>query len=268
MAEKRRPRTGRERGSKRPESRHLFEHWKSWSRRLRQAAHLVLFLDFDGTLAPIVHDPHAVRVPEATLCSLRHLARHPGVTVSVVSGRRVVDVRQYVCIPGIRFMGLHGWERGGRRIVQSPPLIRRLKRRLRSLAPLEGVWVQDKILSLVVHYRRAPQEAVRQARRLLRQIVAPEGSRVRVMHGKKIWEILPREMKGKGAAVRALLARLPEGTLPIYLGDDTTDESAFAALPAGLTVRVGIPGRTRARFELRNPREVGEFLHRLEDALA
>jgi trehalose 6-phosphate phosphatase len=269
MPKQRRPSARRVRGRKRLRHRHLFRQWKSWRRRLRRAAHLALFLDFDGTLAPIVHHPDEVQVPESTLRSLRRLARHPQVTLSVVSGRRAADVRQYVRVPRIRYMGLHGWERGGRRIVQSPPLIRRLKRRLRTrLASLEGIWVQDKTLSLVVHYRRAQQEAVRQARALARQAVEPEGSRVRVMQGKKVWEILPREVKGKGAAVRELLARLPEGTLAIYLGDDTTDESAFAALPEGLTVRVGIPRRTEARSELRNPREVGEFLHRLEDALA
>lgn len=268
MAKQHPPSGGRIQGRKRGRPGHLFQRWKSWRRRVRRAVHVALLLDFDGTLTPIVHHPDEVQVPESTLRSLRRLARHPKVTLAVVSGRRAADVRQYIRIPRIRYMGLHGWERGGRRLVKSPPLIRRLKRRLRSrLTSLKGIWVQDKILSLVVHYRRAPQEEVRRARAQVRQAVEPEGSHLRLMQGKKVWEILPREVKGKGAAVRALLGRMPEGTLAIYLGDDTTDESAFAALPDGLTVRVGIPRRTEARSALRNPREVGEFLRRLEDAL-
>jgi trehalose-phosphatase len=70
-------------------------------------------------------------------------------------------------------------------------------------------------------------------------------------------------MPGKGAAAEEFLAQWETPALPIYMGDDTTDESAFAALRAGITVRVGVTRRTRARFRLRDPREVWDFLRRL-----
>ena len=84
----------------------------------------------------------------------------------------------------------------------------------------------------------------------------------------RVTEVLPREIKGKGAAVRALLAEFPRPVLSIYVGDDTSDESAFQALPQGVTVRVGRPRRTNARFELRNPEEVCIFLQRVEAEIA
>ena len=90
---------------------------------------------------------------------------------------------------------------------------------------------------------------------------------LRVLPGKKVWEVLPAEVLGKGAAVLALVAQLPQPALAVYVGDDASDESAFRALPEGLTVRVGRERFTQARFRLRNPEEVREFLERLDAEL-
>jgi trehalose-6-phosphatase len=79
-----------------------------------------------------------------------------------------------------------------------------------------------------------------------------------------VWEILPHQIDGKGSAIRALLSQEPPSTLPIIVGDDQTDERAFAVLPRGLTVRVGKNLRTRARYLLRDPEEVNVFLQKLE----
>lgn len=76
--------------------------------------------------------------------------------------------------------------------------------------------------------------------------------------------MLPRDIPGKGQAVREVLEKLPAGTFPIYVGDDASDESAFAALPHGLTIRVGMICFTRAMYRLRNPAEVRLFLEKLE----
>jgi trehalose-phosphatase len=88
------------------------------------------------------------------------------------------------------------------------------------------------------------------------------------VHGHKVWELLPRQIDGKGSAVRALLAKLPPHTLPIFVGDDATDESAFGVLSHGLTIRVGKNPRTKARFRLRNPEEVKIFLGKLQAEIA
>ena len=91
---------------------------------------------------------------------------------------------------------------------------------------------------------------------------------LRLLKGKKIWELLPRAIVGKGATAQTLLAGLPSNTLPIFIGDDTSDESAFAVLGQGLAVHVGGQTKTKAAFCLRDPREVREFLERLDKLIS
>lgn len=247
-------------------SRHLFQNWGNVARRLRAAGRIALFLDFDGTLAPICPHPEQVSLAPSTRRVLKRLARRRGVHLWIISGRRAAGVRRHVRVPGIACVGLHGWERGARpRKSETQRFVQRLRRDVEAkLEGLDGVWVKDKFIGFAVHYRRASAAAVREARATVREAVAPHSSKLRVMDGKKVWEILPLEVQGKGEAVRALLGELKGPALAIYVGDDTTDEAAFRALPRGLTVRVGVPRRTHARYELRNPDEVREFLERLQ----
>jgi len=131
------------------------------------------------------------------------------------------------------------------------------------LPPALGIRIEDKGYALAVHYRKANPSSVRAGEQVV--LVAQEHFKpgLRLIRGNKIWEFLPRGIPGKGSTAQALLAGLPAGTLPIFIGDDTTDESAFAALARGLTVRVGRQTKTRAKFRLRNPGEVRAFLERL-----
>lgn len=249
--------------------RQLLDHWAAVGGRLRAAKRIALFLDFDGTLAPISPHPAEAVLAPSTRRVVGRLARHPMVKVWVVSGRRVADVRKRVKVRGVRCIGLHGWERGYRKLRETETyrFIQGLRREVEArLAGFEGVWVEDKFISFVVHYRRAT--ARRKALAALRGALAHVQSKVRVLEGKKVWEILPLEIEGKGAAVRALLEPFGERVLPVYVGDDTTDESAFEALPRGITVRVGTPRRTKARYKLRNPDKVREFLEKLEAEIA
>jgi trehalose 6-phosphate phosphatase len=250
-------------------SRHLFEDWPQVCARLKAAEHLALFLDFDGTLAPLEARPKDVWLDSRTRRVLGRLARHRQVTLWIISGRRRADARKRVGVRGIHYAGLHGWERAGK-----TPLPRRVRRVLtdakRQLAArletLPGAWIEEKGLSFTFHYRGASDGTFRRARREVRKLSERFRPDLRVLPGKKVWEVLPAEVQGKGSAVRALLAKLPEKTLAIYVGDDASDESAFRVLPDGLTVRVGRGRPTQARFRLRNPEEVREFLERVDSS--
>ena len=250
---------------------HLFDCWPQVVRSIRSAKRLVLFIDFDGTLVPLRRRPSNVK-PLALVSRriLRWLAGHKRLTLYVISGRRLPELRKLAPVPGVRLLGLHGWE--GRDI---PPLDeeRRLLRRARQLLDqrlpdTSQIWLEDKGLGLTVHFRGAPQRAVRLARPIVLEVLRVLGPRLHMVQGHKVWELLPRQIDGKGSAVCALLAKLPPRTLPIFVGDDATDESAFAVLSHGLTIRVGRNPRTKARFCLRNPDELKIFLRKLQAEIA
>jgi trehalose 6-phosphate phosphatase len=258
---RRTPRAASRRGS-----RHLFDRWPEVVPRLHAAKHLALLLDFDGTIVPIQPRPEMVCLSLPTRRLIGRLTRLPKITVCIISGRRLADLRRRAKVPGVRYVGLHGGESDKKTSI--PPadkILERVKLLLKErLGSLAGIRLEDKGISFAVHYRGATHSAARRAGVLLRETLKPFGAHLYVLKGKKVWEVLPPEVEGKGRAVRLLLADLPRGTLPIFVGDDVTDESAFAALPQGVTIRVGKNPRTKARFRLRNPEEVKIFLRKLQ----
>lgn len=197
---------------------------------------------------------------------LGRLAKHRGSSVYIMSGRRLADLRRRVRIPGVRLLGLHGWERRGATL---PPAQKKLLRQAKSwiaewLPSLPGIEVEDKGYALAVHYRGAMLPVVRVAGLVMliaRDLFRPG---LHLLKGKEVWELLPSAIVGKGLATQILLSGVPADTLPIFIGDDTSDESAFAVLRRGFAIHVGGRRRTRAAFCLRDPGEVREFLERLE----
>lgn len=245
----------------------LRAQWSIVTRRLRATKRQLLFLDFDGTLTPLQARPETATVGDDLRSILRRLVRHRRITIFIVSGRRRADVRKRVNVNGIHYLGLHGWERGGEALSKgaSHRFLRHALGELRTrLAPLPPVWIEDKTFSFAVHYRGSTRETARRARAIVQQALKLARGTLRLIPGKKVWEVMPREFGGKGKAVRAILAEHPQGTLPIYAGDDVTDEPAFLALRRGLTIRVGRRSHTHARFYLCDPDAVKTFLERLE----
>ena len=198
------------------------------------------------------------------------LAKHSKLTVAIVSGRRLADLRRRAKVPRVRYVGLHGWEWDNKTSVLSKnKILEQAKHLLKGVfGSLAGIRLEDKGISVAVHYRGATASVARRAGILLRETLKPFGTHLHVLRGKKVWEVLPPEVGGKGGAVRLLLEELPSDTLPIYIGDDTTDESAFAELRRGITVRVGEHRHTKARFHLRDSDAVVKFLERLEAGIA
>ncbi len=178
-------------------------------------------------------------------------------------------MRLRVQLSHVHYLGLHGWEGYPR-----PPLsteTRRVlegaKRKITSgLAELSGIRVEDKGPVFTVHYRGAAEPQVAQARALVKAVSAAAG--LRVIPCRCSWEILPRAIGDKGTAVQRELRRFRSRALPVYVGDDASDEPAFAALPNGVTIRVGRCALTHAKFQLRDPHQVRSFLERMEAELS
>ncbi len=247
--------------------RSLLDDWGVAARRVREARSIALILDFDGTLAPLVEDPRAAVVNRAARAALMRLAGNPGVRVSVISGRRVADLRARVAVPGVEYLGVHGGDSPG---ASLPPGVRRAVDAARAELASRfngstGVMIEDKGIAFAVHHRRAGALEVAHARDILGRVVERCEGALRVVPGDRVWEVLPREIRGKGHAARRRWRARSAGALPIYIGNDGTDEAAFRALAAGLTARVGAVRPTHARYFLRNPAEVARFLEKLEE---
>ena len=136
------------------------------------------------------------------------------------------------------------------------------------LAEVPGIYIENKGLTVAAHYRQAPSEYEGKLRGLVEEFVQQRDDFLRLCEGKKVFDLFPLDRLDKGSAVASLLAEHggPAHALPIYCGDDATDETAFAALgPEAITVCVGAGDRaSRARFRLSDPDEVGELIDRLD----
>ncbi len=253
--------------------KHLFEDWEPIQTRIQQAQNLFLFLDYDGTLTPIVSRPELALCPTRVRRHLKKLRDLPRVLLAIISGRAVDDLREKVGILGITYVGNHGLEvehpDGRQQKSSSPTRMRELKtitRHLRiSLEEIPGMLLEEKGPILCVHYRNVPKKFVAKVRQAVEDELRHWRNRWKIASGKMILEIQPNIDVHKGKAVRTILKTFPcTGTLPIYLGDDQPDEDAFRVLKGrGISIFVG-PGEfpSEADFFLSDPGEVQEFLFR------
>jgi len=236
-----------------------------------------LFLDYDGTLSPIVDDPTAAHLPDRQRTALERVA---GLCpVAVVTGRDLEDVREFVGLDHLAYAGSHGFEAvgpGGEALPNERgrpflPALDRAERALRDhLEPVTGVFVERKRYAIAVHFRRAGLEAGPLVEAAVEAVRARETS-LRRGGGKMIVELRPDIEWDKGRAMHWLLETLPgfEGATPIYIGDDLTDEDAFEALPAhgiGIVVHGG-DHESAASYALASTDEVATFLERLAERL-
>lgn len=250
--------------------RPVFDLWPDISRRVRNAKNIALFLDFDGTLVDFRPRPDQVQLHTRTRTALRKVATHRAVRVIVISGRRRASLLQFVKVPRVFLHGLYGREKEDGLVV-SRTAAEKISKAREALASLPdrapGIFIEEKGASLAVHFRDASRQSERRARARLRKLLTDCRPHLTIIRAGNVWELVPSHVRGKGHAVRVLLREFGAAFLPIYIGDDLTDEPAFRALRKGITVLVGSRRPSSAHFSLRNPAQVGIFLERLERLL-
>jgi trehalose-phosphatase len=257
---------------------HLEESLDLALREFAAREKILVGLDFDGVLAPIVLDPKTSRMLPVSAQAVAGLAELPGVDVVLVSGREAGDLVALAGLPaGSRVIGSHGaqWGRvvdspdGGTTLEAEPVGLTEEQARLRAellretealAAQVEGAWVQVKPAAVVLHTRPAEREAGQLlTRRVLDGPAARDG--VHVVVGKEVVEMAVLEVT-KGDALHQLRGAL-EVDAVLYAGDDTTDEDAFAVLGEGdVSVKVG-DGESAAAYRVTDPEEFSAVLVRL-----
>jgi trehalose 6-phosphate phosphatase len=258
--------------------KHLLSYWSEVSARLQSAGHIILLLDYDGTLTPIVDRPEDADIPYGTRDVLRSLSRMPGFTIGIISGRSLASVKEKVGLSGVLYAGNHGLEiedESGTVWVEpaaekARTIIHELGQRLTSaLEQIAGARVEDKGLSLSVHYRLVDERDMPEVNRVFKQIAYSSQlpGDIRTTHGKKVLEIRPAVAMDKGVAIEMIINKRKLdicGRFPIYLGDDQTDEDGFMSVERhanSMSVFVGEPnGQSSARYFLKSPAEVTTFL--------
>lgn len=236
----------------------------------------VLFLDFDGTLSPIVNQPEDASISKEMKNALEHCSSY--FTVAVVSGRDMDDVKKRVGLDNVIYAGSHGFR------IEGPDGLSMEHKKTKEILPglddtweqlqklfaggPEGVKVERKRYAIAVHYRNADEGKLDDIRNKISEVMA-DHPEMKTGEGKKIIEIKPDIDWHKGKAIQWILESLnlsdkPE-ILPVYIGDDVTDEDAFTVLyDEGVGILVGSHGqKTAARYKLNNVNEVKELLDRI-----
>jgi trehalose 6-phosphate phosphatase len=225
--------------------KNLLRSWPAFAGAFQAAEHLLLLFDYDGTLTPIANRPRDALLSPMVKEKLARLARRPKVTVGIVSGRALAELKSMVGLDGIYYAGNHGLEIEGPGLSWVSPEAEATRATMKDLltgltAALQdsvGVVIEDKGLGISVHYRLvAPgeQSAVKTA---FRRLAAPltGAGKIKISSGKKVLEVRPPVDWHKGKAVEAIRREITkllklEQVMTVYLGDDLTDEDAFKTL--------------------------------------
>lgn len=240
----------------------------------RGQRHQLLLFDFDGTLCPFHPDPGAVQLTDRVRVLLGSLARNPASTVGIISGRRLPDLHKRARItPEIYLAGFHGLEieAPGEAFIHpeaaaATPLMRAIAKDMSAHLPsLPGVFIEDKVFSIALHYREAEERVGVVAQKHFLAAASDHllSGRLRLQPGACVLELLPDVAWNKGRALEWIRERVEDASGPtysVYVGDDVTDEDAFRAVGLhGMTIAAS-EGASGAEFRVDGPAGVERLL--------
>ena len=265
---------------------HLLNVWPSFCARLRRVERILLQFDYDGTLTPIAPRPEDALLPREARERLTALAAHPRCIAGIVSGRSLADLAVLANIDGLIHAGNHGMEIRGPGLEFTHPeavaareVLAQVQAALAgALGHVPGVLVEDKGLTLSVHYRGTPEPLAGEVDDVVAATAGPyiESGQLRLTRGKMVVEVRPAIAWDKGKAIEKIYRHSCEGwnpndrPFPVYFGDDRTDEDGFRVVQdmGGLAVFVGEPRQgTAALHQLDSPDEVWETMRLILEEL-
>ena len=256
---------------------HLLQVWPSVLKRLKEAEQVLLLLDYDGTLTPIAAQPDLAVLGQKPSDTLLSLSQRDKFIVGIISGRSLSDISAMAGLPDLVYAGNHGLEISGPGLNFVHPEAGAFGKTLgllvldlqRDLFSLPGVLVEDKGLTISVHYRLTPDELVGEVESRFKAVVSPylKPGGWKATAGKQVLEMRPDIPWDKGKAIAYLQEAYPSASLTFYFGDDLTDEDGFEVVQSigGIAVFVGQARQpTRAIHRLDSPQEVVETLQLID----
>jgi len=234
----------------------------------------ILILDFDGTLAPIVQSPKEATLPMETRDLLEKLCQKPNLYLAVVSGRTLEDIKEKIGLPNIIYGGNHGLEGEifGKKYSFPIPsktdsTLKKIRKSLDKISDqFKGILIENKELSLSFHYRLTDTGQISKIISLLDKTLKPyvEKKLICIIAGKKVVDVIPYVNWNKGhfaaLVIKQITAKTRKRPVTVVVGDDETDEDTFKYLKNDITIVVGNKRQSKAKYYLKNPKEVVKFL--------
>ena len=254
--------------------KYLWADLRLIERKVTQSEKILLLLDYDGTLTPIADRPEDALLPSRTKDDLALLLQIPRYLVGIVTGRAVDDVAALVGIEDVIYAGNHGLEilyPGGCWVhpeaARLRPKLAEIRERLNEeLGHIPGLLLEDKGVTVSIHYRLVAGDPREEVQRGAQKVLEPFAVNFQLTEGEKVLEVRPAVFFHKGTVIHTItqMVNVKESDLVIYIGDDETDEDAFAALkPKDIGIRVGESASSRAAYFALDTEEVCVLLEAL-----
>ncbi len=235
---------------------------------------LFLFFDFDGTLVPIQKDPLSCQLDKEIELYFKRIINKKLAPIAILSGRSLKDIKNRINIKGILYGGNHGLEISGPgiRFIHPgvDPIIKTINKARdiisKNISHIPGVFIEDKKLSFTLHFRMADEKGKKTAKSIFNETISKEFYNMpfKVLKGKQVLELAPRVDWDKGKAALYILRDYKNDCIPLYIGDDVTDETAFSALgDKGITIKVGRSKKTNAHYYLKSQAEINIFIKKI-----